>query len=194
LAESVLCGMRELIHAQPGFENFPIRDAANEGRHGENRIATMPSVLVEIAYHSNADDAVALQDPAFRTASMKGVEKGYRLFREGKTCTPFVLHPIPDIALSTGTSEQITLPFEGNPQFPVTMEFTTANCSRPGACTPSRTTFADPSAPITAKLRCSGNLTGEARWSVVLRDTDGVATVPVEFRHSCLKPGTQPLA
>lgn len=188
LADSVLCGMREVIRAQPGYENFPIRDAANEGRHGENRIGSMPSVLVEIAYHSNAEDAAALQDPVFRVASMKGVEKGYRLFREGKACSPFLLNPIPDISLPAGTSQQITLPFEGHPQFPVTMEFTTANCSRPGACTPSKTIFVDPTVPVTVKMRCAGNLTGEARWSVVLRDADGVATAPVEFQHACFKP------
>jgi len=194
LAESVLCGMRELIRAQPGYENFPARQDASPGGHGENRIGTMPSVLVEIAYHSNAEDSVALQDPVFREASMKGVEKGVRLFREGKTCEPFVLQQIPDISLAAGTSQEITLPFAGHPQFPVTMEFTTANCSSPGACRPSKTTFDDPNTPITVLMRCRGSLTGDARWSVVLRDVDGVATAPVEFQHTCSKPGGSPAA
>ncbi|MFL9581959.1 N-acetylmuramoyl-L-alanine amidase family protein [Stenotrophomonas sp. AB1(2024)] len=188
LAENILCGMRELIRAQPGYESFPVRQDAIPGRHGENRIGTMPSVLVEIAYHSNPDDAAALQDPVFRTASMKGAEKGYRLFREGKVCEGFSLHQIQDVSLPAGSSQEITLPFAGHPQFPVTMEFTTANCSSPGACTPSKTTFADPAIPVTVKMRCSGNLAGEARWSVVLRDTDGVATAPIEFQHTCFKP------
>jgi hypothetical protein len=194
LAENVLCGMRELIRAQPGYESFPARQAASPGRHGENRIGTMPSVLVEIAYHSNAEDSAALQDPVFRAASMKGVEKGVRLFRQGKTCEPFVLQPIPDVSLATGTSQEITLPFAGHPQFPVTMEFTTANCSSPGACTPSRTTFDDPNAPITAMMICRGSLAGTARWSVVLRDVDGVATAPVEFQQTCSRPGASPAA
>lgn len=194
LADSVLCGMREVIRAQPGYDDFPVRDAANEGRHGENRIGTMPSVLVEVAYHSNAEDSAALQDPVFRAASMKGVEKKYRLFREGKACTPFALNQIPDVAIATGTSQEIVLVLGGHPQFPVTMEFTTANCSAPGACKPSKTTFADPGAPITALMRCRGSLTGDARWSVVLRDADGVTTRPVEFQHSCFKPGAQPTA
>jgi len=189
LATSVLCGMRELIRAQPGYENFPVRDGANAGNHGENRLGTMPSVLVEIAYHSNPEDSAALQDPIFRTASMKGVEKGIRLFREGKTCEPFVLAPLPDVSLPTGSSKEQPMVFAGNPQFPVTMEFTTANCSKPGACKPSKTTFDDPNAPIKANMRCHGTLTGTARWSVVLRDVDGVATDPVEFQQTCHKPG-----
>ncbi len=194
LAASVLCGMRELIHAQPGYESFPLKQEPNSGRHGENRIGTMPSIIVEIAYHSNAEDSAALQDPVFRAASMKGVEKGYRLFREGKVCAPFVLQPIADVALPAGTSRKITLPFNGNPQFPVTMEFTTASCSRPGACTPSKTTFTDPAVPVTVDMRCRGSLTGEARWSVVLRDTDGVVTAPVEFQQTCFKPASPPAA
>ncbi len=189
LATSVLCGMRELIRAQPGYEDFPVREGANAGNHGENRIGTMPSVLVEIAYHSNPEDSTALQDPVFRSASMKGVEKGVRLFREGKTCEPFVLSPLPDVSLPTGSSKEQPMEFAGNPQFPVTMEFTTANCSKPGACKPSKTTFTDPNAPIKANMRCHGTLTGTARWSVVLRDVDGVATAPVEFQQTCHKPG-----
>ena len=60
LAAQVLCSMKELIHAEPGYEDFPVRTAPSVGRHGENRIGTMPSVLVEVAYHSNGEDSAAL--------------------------------------------------------------------------------------------------------------------------------------
>ena len=80
LADSILCGMREIIRAQPGYRDFPIRESSTSARHGENRIGKMPSVIIETAYHSNPDDVAALQDPVFRSASMKGVEKGYRLW------------------------------------------------------------------------------------------------------------------
>jgi hypothetical protein len=188
LAAQVLCSMKELIHAEPGYEEFPARTAPSVGRHGENRIGTMPSVIVEIAYHSNAEDSAALQDPLFRSASMKGVEKGYRLFREGKVCTPFTLAKPQDVSLPAGTNQRLEMDFAGNPQFPVVMEFTLASCSKPGACTPSKTTFSDPDAPIFATMRCLGSATGEARWQVVLRDADGVATKPVEFLQTCRKP------
>lgn len=192
LASTVLCSMQEQVRSIPNYAEFPFAARPVFTNKAENRLARMPSVIVEMAYHSNPDDAAALQDPAFRSASMKGVEKGYRLFRLGKTCEPFVLQPIPDVSLATGTSQEITLPFAGHPQFPVTMEFTTANCSSPGACRPSMTAFNDPSLPITARMRCRGSLTGEARWSVVLRDVDGVATAPVEFRQTCSRPGAAP--
>ncbi|WNH51976.1 N-acetylmuramoyl-L-alanine amidase [Stenotrophomonas oahuensis] len=189
LAESVLCNMREIIRAQPGYEQFPVRNTASDGRHGENRIATMPSVLVEIAYHSNPDDFAALQDPVFRTASMKGVEKGVRLFREGKVCEPFKLNRLPDVSMVVGSSQELPMTFLGNPQYPVTMEFTIANCSTPGACKATQTVFDDPAEPIKANMRCRGVLAGIARWSVVLRDVDGVVTAPVEFQQTCHKPG-----
>lgn len=189
LARSVLCSMKELIQSQSGYESFVIAPDPHEGNKGENREAAMQSIIVETAFHTDPDDAKALLDPVFRSASMKGVEKGIRLFREGKTCEPFVLSPLPDVSLPTGSSKEQPMVFAGNPQFPVTMEFTTANCSKPGACKPSKTTFADPNAPIKANMRCHGTLTGTARWSVVLRDVDGVVTAPVEFQQTCHKPG-----
>ncbi|MGH8037338.1 MAG: N-acetylmuramoyl-L-alanine amidase family protein [Stenotrophomonas sp.] len=194
LASAVLCSMQEQVRSIPSYAAFPFAARPVFVSKGENRLARMPSVIVEVAYHSNPDDAAALQDPAFRSASMKGVEKGYRLFRDGKSCEPFVLQPIPDVSLATGASQEIALPFAGHPQFPVTMEFTTANCSSPGACRPSRTTFDDPNAPIAVVMRCAGNLAGTARWSVVLRDVDGVATAPVEFQQTCSRPGAPPAA
>lgn len=189
LAKSVLCSMKEQIQVVPGYESFTVAPAPHVANKGENRLAKMPSIIVETAFHTHPEDAKALLDPAFRAGSMKGVEKGIRLFREGRTCQPFVLAQLPDVSLPTGTSKEQPMVFSGNPQFPVTMEFTTANCSKPGACKPSKTTFTDPNAPIKANMRCHGTLTGTARWSVVLRDVDGVATAPVEFQQTCHKPG-----
>ena len=189
LAASVLCGMRELIRAQPGYENFPVRDGANAGNHGENRIGTMPSVLVEIAYHSNPEDSAALQDPVFRTASMKGVEKGVRLFREGKTCTPLVLSSIDDITLPPMSTGMTAVHFEGNPQFPLTLNVVPASCSEPGACTPYEWVVIEAVAsPVRMQLGCDGSGTGSVRWKTVMRDADGVTTGPVEHTQNCRRP------
>lgn len=187
LADSILCGMREVIHAQPGYESFPVRAESVAEGHGENRIGTMPSVIVETAYHSNPEDVAALQDPVFRSAAMKGVEKGYRLWATGKSCEPLTLAPIADVEIPTQSAREIELGYQGNPQYPVTIEFTSASCSKPGACTPTRTLFEDPTKPIRAELTCKGSNPGVARWSVVLRDADGVATPPVVFQHSCVQ-------
>lgn len=187
LGDSILCGMREVIHAQPGYESFPVRAESVAEGHGENRIGTMPSVIVETAYHSNPEDVAALQDPVFRSAAMKGVEKGYRLWATGKSCEPLTLAPIADVEIPTQSAREIELGYQGNPQYPVTIEFTSASCSKPGACTPTRTLFEDPTKPIRAELTCKGSNPGVARWSVVLRDADGVATPPVVFQHSCVQ-------
>ncbi|MDT9580628.1 N-acetylmuramoyl-L-alanine amidase [Stenotrophomonas indicatrix] len=187
LGDSILCGMREVIHAQPGYESFPVRAESVAEGHGENRIGTMPSVIVETAYHSNPEDVAALQDPVFRSAAMKGVEKGYRLWATGKSCEPLTLAPIADVEIPTQSAREIELGYQGNPQYPVTIEFTSASCSKPGACTPTRTLFEDPTKPIRAELTCKGSNPGVARWSVVLRDADGVATPPVVFQHACVQ-------
>ncbi len=190
LAESVLCGMREVIRAQPGYETFPVRDAANEGRHGENRIGTMPSVLVEIAYHSNADDSAALQDPVFRSASMKGVEKGYRLFREGKTCAPLALTKINRVTVPSNGSAETSVHFNGSPQFPVTLSFTPAFCSQPWACQAGEQTISEASeSPIQLRLSCQGTGYGMVNWSTVMRDADGVTSAPIEHWQTCSNDG-----
>lgn len=187
LGDSILCGMRELIHAQPGYENFPVRAESAADAHGENRIGKMPSVIIETAYHSNPDDVAALQDPVFRSASMKGVEKGYRLWASGKTCEPLALHPVPDTDVPIQAARDIELGYAGNPQYPVSVELSLASCSEEGACTPSATTFDDPAKPLTINLACNGPDPGVARWSAVLRDADGVATAPVEFSQACVR-------
>ncbi|MGG2100762.1 N-acetylmuramoyl-L-alanine amidase family protein [Stenotrophomonas sp. NRRL B-14846] len=187
LADSILCGMREIIRAQPGYRDFPIRESSTSARHGENRIGKMPSVIVETAYHSNPDDVAALQDPVFRSASMKGVEKGYRLWATGKTCEPLALHPIPDIDVPIQAARDVELGYAGNPQYPLSVELSLASCSEAGACTPWATTFDDPAKPLTINLACNGPSPGAARWSVVLRDADGVATTPVEFSQACVR-------
>jgi hypothetical protein len=186
LAERVLCGMREVIRAQPGYENFPVRRDASPGRHGENRIGTMPSVLVEIAYHSNPDDSAALQDPVFREASMKGVEKGYRLFREGKDCTPLALRKIDRVTVPASGAAETDVHFDGNPQFPVTLIFTPAYCTQPGACRAEVKTVTEASAsPIKARMTCEGSGYGMVNWSTVMRDADGVTSGPVEHWMTC---------
>ena len=189
LAENVLCNMQEIIRAQPGYENFPVHANARDGRHGENRIGTMPSVLVEIAYHSNPEDSAALQDPVFRAASMKGVEKGVRLFREGKTCTPLVLNSIDDITLPPLSTGMTAVYFEGNPQFPLTLSVVPASCSEPGACTPYEWVVTEAAAsPVRMQLGCDGSGTGSVRWKTVMRDADGVTSGPVEHTQNCRRP------
>lgn len=187
LGDSILCGMREVIHAQPGYESFPIRAESVAEGHGENRIGTMPSVIVETAYHSNPEDVAALQDPVFRSAAMKGVEKGYRLWATGKSCAQFALQPISDIEVPLQTSRDVNVSFLGNPQYPLGIEVAVADCRPPGVCTPWKGRFEDPDAPVKFEVSCSSTRPGTVRWKVLMRDADGVAAAPVEFNQSCVR-------
>lgn len=187
LAESVLCSMKELIHSVPVYADFTVAPAPHAENKGENREAKMPSIIVETAFHTNPDDAKALQDPVFRTASMKGVEKGYRLWAAGKTCEPLVLHPIPDTNVPVQSARDIEVRYAGNPQYPLSVELSLTTCSEAGACSSSTQTFDDPMQPVVINLACNGIGTGVARWSALLRDADGVASAPVEFSQACVR-------
>lgn len=187
LADSILCAMREIIRAQPGYQDFPIRESSSAARHGENRIGTMPSVIVETAYHSNPDDVAALQDPVFRTAAMKGVEKGYRLWATGKPCQQFALQPIPDIEVPLQSSRDVNVSLLGNPQYPLAIEVAVADCRPPGVCTPWKGRFDVPGEPVKYKTSCSSSRPGVVRWSVLIRDADGVTAPPVEFNQACVR-------
>jgi len=128
LGDSILCGMKEVIRAQSGYEAFPVRTGSVADRHGGNRIGKMPSVIVETAYHSNPDDVAALQDPVFRSAAMKGVEKGYRLWASEKACTPLAGKAIPDVEVHSGKRVEVNIPLVGNPQCPIQIITTNTQC------------------------------------------------------------------
>lgn len=185
LASLMLCSMKELITSQVGYESFPVRVMPLSANHGENRFAEMPSVVVEVAYHSNALDAVALQDPIFRAASMKGVEKGYRLWASETACVPFELGAIVDAQMPPLSSVDVPVPFAGNPQFPVIAELTVAGCDEVGACEPYQQTLEEAASPLMLRLACNGSGHGTAAWSTVLRDADGVVTNPVKHLQIC---------
>ncbi|HDS0947553.1 TPA: N-acetylmuramoyl-L-alanine amidase [Stenotrophomonas maltophilia] len=191
LGDSILCGMREIIRAQEGYENFPIRAQSNPGGHGENRIGMMPSVIVETAYHSNPEDVAALQDPVFRAASMKGVEKGYRLFREGKDCTPLKAEPIDGINLSQGDSRQVDVVFEGYPQYPIELITTNVGCPPGWICTGGRVRIETPDAkPSQITLRCENAGSAPVFWNTQVVDDDGVKSPPVRHWVQCIRrPG-----
>lgn len=187
LAQSVLCSMKELIHSVPVYADFAVAPAPHAENKGENREAKMPSIIVETAFHTNPDDAKALQDPVFRTASMKGVEKGYRLWAQGKACEPLMLHPIPDVEVPLQAMRELTVAFAGNPQYPLELEVVVADCDRPGYCTPWKGRFEDPDAPVKFGVSCSSTEPGSVRWNVLMRDADDVVAAPVAFTQSCVR-------
>jgi len=187
LGDSILCGMKEIIRAQPGYEAFPVRSGSVADGHGENRIGKMPSVIVETAYHSNAADVAALQDPVFRTASMKGVEKGYRLWAAEKKCEPLSVERITDVETPSGGRSEVEVHFKGFPQFPVTLDVQFASCQPGWTCDGGEVVITEPvESPIRFLVECSAGDGGSSRWRTTMRDDDGVKAKPVEHQQTCL--------
>lgn len=194
LADSIICSMRELIRAQPGYETFPVRESSSQGNHGENRIGKMPSVIVETAYHSNPDDVAALQDPVFRSASMKGVEKGYRLWAQGKACVPLAIMPIADFEVPSGQARAVDVPITGNPQYPIQLITTSASCPPGWTCNSGKVVLETPDQPHQVRVSCAAGSTGALGWKTHVLDADGVASPPVSFTSRCASSKPQAIA
>ncbi|WP_164276381.1 N-acetylmuramoyl-L-alanine amidase [Stenotrophomonas sp. B1-1] len=190
LGDSILCGMKELIHAQPGYESFPVRAESVPDGHGENRIGRMPSVIVETAYHSNPEDVAALLDPVFRTASMKGVEKGYRLWAQGKTCEPLAGQSIVDVDIPSGESREVDVAFAGHPQFPISLVTSNTLCPPGWGCNGRTVVIDSPDQPSRMKLSCGRNSVGTLGWETHVVDADGVKTQPVPHTVRCVAVGS----
>lgn len=192
LATNVLCAMKQTIQALPEFAAFPVSSLPIEGNHGENRLAEMPSIIVEVAYHTNAQDAAALKNPAFRKAAMKGVERGYRAYRAGKTCAPFAITSIPQASGPQNISIPIQIHFAGQPQFPIAIHTTPVICAPGWTCWDyDQVALSTNATHVVLNVRC--NTTGTVpsatfRVRTTLTDADGVSTSPVENEYTCTGP------
>lgn len=192
LATKILCSMKEEIHANSMYADFPVGSSPSEYNHGENRLAQMPSVIVETAFHTNPQDAAALLDPAFRLAAMKGVEKGYRLFRDNKPCAPLAITAVPNAQGPHKTDIPITVYFSGNPQFPINVKTTTIACPAGWTCINYSTNFSqETSSPVTFNVRCdapSNIPTATFGVRTVITDADGVVSNSFDHQYTCQKP------
>ncbi len=195
LANSILCYMKELIHARQPYQNWTVPDQAADGNHGENRLATMPSVIVEVGFHTNPGDAAALQDPVFRTAAMKGVEKGYRLHTEGEPCQPFKIDSIPDVSGPQNTPIPVNVHYEGFPEFPVKLKVDVVSCPSGWTCTGGELTIEDETpSPLQYTWTCNVSEPQPAATFGLrtrLTDVDQVKASPVEHNVTCT-PATGP--
>jgi len=188
LATNISCAAKELIQSNPTFSSFPVDLNPRSSVHGEVNRADATAVLIEVGYHSNATDAAALLDPTFRTAAMKGAEKGYRLTKEGKDCVPFAITDIPDVSgPSDGSEIPANIEFAGFPQFPVIRMMENVSCPANATC-PDATSFyyeKIPS-PLPASFKCTGFTTTQVgTFSTTLIDADGVKTEPIEHTLTC---------
>lgn len=189
LANNILCYMKELIRAKDIYAGYTVPvEAEARNNLAENSRADMPSVIVEVGFHTNLNDALALQDPVLRTASMKGVEKGYRLNSEGKTaCEPFKIESIPSASGPHNSSFTLAFNYRGYPQFPIKAKMENVNCPIGSTCTGGEVTYETkiPS-PLSATFSCSGDGPPRtSKWRTILTDGDEVKTTPVEYSVTC---------
>lgn len=187
LASSIACYMGELIRAQSAYQNWVMRETRGE-RFAENS-GSMPSALVEIAFHTHPDNARALLDPAFRTASMKGVEKGYRMWERGNPCQPLAITSVSDASGANGTKPPVEVQYSGHPAFPATMKIEIVRCPTGYIChSGTQVQETEIPSPLIWNFGCGASAstpTSTVRVRTTLIDSDGVRSNPVESHVTC---------
>ena len=174
LARSAACYMKESIQSINGYSDFLVERAPYPGNHGENRLANMPSIIAEVGFHTNAEDARAIQHPVFQDAAMRGLEKGYRMFREGKGCEPFTV-AFPDADLVSGDSKKIDVTVGGNPRYPIRYTMRVVECTRGILCVGGSGVFYDAAEAHSTTRSChTASQPFKIVWEVSARDEDGI--------------------
>ena len=130
LASRILCSAREMINTDDAFKGFVVSQSTHVNvRHAENRLSEMPSVIVEVGFHTNPKDAEFLKKRDFQVLAMRGVAKGYRLFRNKLPCEEFAINPTEQVEGQMNRDTRMPFSFKGNPRFPVRVWSTRLNCS-----------------------------------------------------------------
>jgi len=188
LAESVKCYVQEQIKQRPDYPTFPIRSGPNDGvGYGEVREADMETVLIEVGFHSNAEDAALLQTTEFRTISMRGIEKGYRMYREGKACAPFAITSVGPAAGKAPGKVPVSFTYVGYPQGTMKADVEIVKCAPGNTCNGAKglpVTLAD--GKLSWSFTC-GTVVANATHTVrtKLYDADGVFADSVESAVTC---------
>lgn len=192
LANVSLCYIKESLSSNPAFAAFPVASKPSIGRYGENTYATMPSVVAELGFHTNKEDAEAIGNYVFRDLTMRGLEKGYRMFREGRGCEDFTAtHP--EVNLVSGAQYKADVVLGGAPRFPVKYEMAVAECTPGIICTPRYGRFDDPSEPLTIGYGCTAfkDHPFTIKWNASFIDADGIkakAVVTMTCKPNSLRP------
>lgn len=192
LAQLSLCGMREAIHSDPQFANFTVpRDPSVVQDKGENSYAKVPSMIVEVGFHTNLADAKLLQDPTFQKLSMRGLAKGMRLFREGAICAPFIVKPAEPMTAVVGKDFRMPIAISGNPVYPVHLISTKLDCPEGKTCSPTiRSVYSKKEADAYrfSHLCWRGDESKPpVEFRVEAKDFEGLRTEPVTYQLRCVK-------
>ncbi|NII52792.1 N-acetylmuramoyl-L-alanine amidase [Luteibacter sp. SG786] len=130
LASKVLCSARELIRTDDDFKSFSVSPVPHVASwHAENKLAQMPSVIVEVGFHTSPKDAEFLKKREFQVLAMRGVAKGYRLYRNKLPCEEFAINPTQQVQGQINRDTRMPFSFKGNPRFPVRVWSTRLDCT-----------------------------------------------------------------
>ncbi|QDE38526.1 hypothetical protein FIV34_04575 [Luteibacter pinisoli] len=189
LASRILCSAEELLRTNPKFDSFKVAPSPHEHtKKAENNSATMPSVIVEVGFHTNPQDAQFLQDRAFQTLSMRGVAKGYRLYRNKRPCEEFVINPGEEVVGRVGIDVQMPFSFKGNPVYPIRVWSRDKKCTYRG-CHNVDKTLSGPSDLEKFKLKylCKREDLERPPIEVTVgaKDFDGVRAAPATLKVVC---------
>lgn len=188
LADNIACAMQEVIRSRKRYKDFRIYTPSIEDK-GEVRLAAMPAVIVEVAFHTNPDDAKALKDFRFRRLSMTGVEKGIRLTRLGRICRPLRIVSVTDAEIEQGSSGRIAVKFEGFPRFPLTLTARVRSCPSGWTCVGTKKEIKRSATSVVGwRFACppAGGDTETVAVETKLVDADGVSTEPVASSVHCV--------
>jgi N-acetylmuramoyl-L-alanine amidase len=193
LAANMLCYMKESIRSTTSYADWEVSPMpSGEEGYGENTWAQMPSVIVEVGFHTNAQDALALQNSTFRTAAVNGMAKAWHLHSQGIGCLPLKVTNIPPIQVTQNVPINWTVHYEGYPKFPLTVTTKFKTCPAGWNCAQqSNRITTETSSPLTMQWRCSVTGTVAAttfQVESVITDSDGVKSAPVAHTVTCSPP------
>lgn len=86
LGKAFLSSLPDAIRQARPDLRWPNAEIISSDRYGENGFALMPSVILEIGFHTNAVDGRALRQDSFRQVVAKGVLDGLKTFLENPDC------------------------------------------------------------------------------------------------------------
>jgi N-acetylmuramoyl-L-alanine amidase len=189
LAERILCSARELLQTDARFSGYQVDTKPSfVFDKGEVNYAKMPSVIVEVGFHTNAQDALLLRERAFQVLSMRGVAKGYRLYRNKRPCEDFAVKPAEEVTGRVGVDVQLPFSFKGNPVYPIRVWSRDEKCTYRG-CHNVDKTLSGPSDLEKFKLKYLCKREDLQRPPIELtvgaKDFDGVRAAPATLKVSC---------
>ncbi|MGF6710756.1 N-acetylmuramoyl-L-alanine amidase [Luteibacter sp. W1I16] len=177
-----LCYMKESLSSNAFYANFPILSHASRENHAENRLADMASIIAELGFHTNKDDADAIQSDSFQVLTMRGLEKAYRMFKQGNGCVPFGA-TYSDVTVMSDSTAEASITFAGFPRFPVRLESVVAECPSGVMCWPLAGYFKEPTAPLAISHSCLAKEPFTMKWNVRFIDADGISARTTAVMH-----------